>query len=112
MESQSRARRGAWLTATGSRRLAVRAVVAGALAGGLHRLGAGARARKKKGLGARCQKQDQCKGKLLCKNANSQNSCYDQTARRCCRKLGAQCNDSCECCGVDVICNGHICQTA
>jgi hypothetical protein len=104
------------LSTTGSRRGAFRTMAAAGLGLGLTRLGfdvaAGKKKKGKKKLDARCKKSDECKGDLLCKNANSQNSCYDQTERRCCKKDGAQCEDSCDCCGVDVICNGGFCQGA
>jgi hypothetical protein len=101
------------LVTSETRRSTLRAMAAGALATGLGGLGLReALAKKKKSLGARCKKSDECKGKLNCKPTNSQNSCYDATQKRCCKKEGATCNDGCECCGVDVICNGHICQSA
>jgi hypothetical protein len=101
------------LVISDTRRSTLRALAAGALATGLGGLGLReALAKKKKSLGARCKKSDECKGKLNCKPTNSQNSCYDATQKRCCKKEGATCNDGCECCGVDVICNGHICQSA
>ncbi len=96
-----------------TRRSTLRALAAGAVATGFSGLGLReALAKKKKSLGARCKKTDDCKGKLLCKPSNSQNSCYDATQKRCCKKEGAECNDGCECCGVDVICNGGYCQSA
>ena len=107
------------LSTAGSRRRAFHTLAAAGAGLGLAQLGfgvaAGKKKRHKKGkkkLGARCKKSAECKGDLLCKNANSQNSCYDQTERRCCKKEGAQCNDGCDCCGVDVICNGGFCQSA
>jgi hypothetical protein len=113
MDTKRFDRLGAWLGASDSRRTALRALGAGVLATGLSGLGLReSLAKKKKSLGATCKKTDDCKGKLLCKTANSQNSCYDQSQKRCCKKLGATCNDSCECCGIDVICNGHICDSA
>jgi hypothetical protein len=106
-----------WLVASGTRRSTFRVLAAGAVATGLG--GAGVREsaaknknKKKKSLSARCKKTDECKGSLLCKPSNSQNSCYDTTQKRCCKKEGAECNDGCECCGVDVICNGGYCQSA
>jgi hypothetical protein len=103
-----------WLGKSDSRRSTLRALGAGVFATGLGHLGPAESLakKKKKPLGARCKKSGDCKGKLNCKSANSQNSCYDQTKKRCCKKEGATCNDSCECCGVDVICNGHMCQSA
>ena len=104
------------LTSTGSRRGAVRAMAVAGLGLGMTRLGlenaAAKKKKKKKNLSARCGKTDECKGNLLCQNANSQNGCYDQTEKRCCKKEGEHCEDGCECCGVDVICNGNFCQSA
>jgi hypothetical protein len=103
------------LSTSDSRRGAFRALAATGLGLGLTRFRfaeTDAKKKHKKSLGARCKKSDECKGDLLCKNANSQNSCYDQTERRCCKKIGAACDDSCDCCGVDVICNGGFCQGA
>lgn len=106
-----------WLVASETRRATLRALGAGAVATGLGGVGlressAKKNKKKKKGLGARCKKTDNCKGELLCKPSNSQNSCYDATQKRCCKKEGAECEDSCDCCGVDVICNGGFCQSA
>jgi hypothetical protein len=104
-----------WMGASDSRRTALRAMGAGVLASGLSGLGlreALAKKKKKKSLGKTCKKTDDCKGKLLCKTSNSQNSCYGTSQKRCCKKEGADCNDSCECCGIDVICNGGFCQSA
>jgi hypothetical protein len=104
---------GKWLATSDTRRSTFRALAAGAVATGLGGPSLGeALAKKGKGLGARCKKSDDCKGKLNCKPTNSQNSCYDATQKRCCKKEGATCNDGCECCGVDVICNGGYCQSA
>jgi hypothetical protein len=107
------------LATTGSRRGAFRTMAAAGLGLGLTRLGPGrataknkGKKKKKRNLGDRCSKTDQCKGKYLCKLSNSQNSCYDETERRCCVKEGGSCDDSCDCCGVDVICNGGFCQDA
>jgi hypothetical protein len=91
----------------------MRTLAAGGLGLGLVRIGlkpASAGAKKK--LGARCKKSKECKGDLKCKNSNSQNGCYATTEERCCKPIGADCNDGCECCGVDVICNGGYCQGA
>lgn len=100
-------------TATHRRRV-VQAIGARIGAGVLARLvpAQPAAAKTCKQLGKACSGPDQCCGKLLCKNANSQTSCFPSTQRRCCKKIGARCNSSCECCGVDVICNGHVCQQA
>ena len=104
------------LAATGSRRGAFRTMAAAGVGLGLTRLGLeqslAAKKKKKKNLGARCGKADECKGNLLCKNSNSQNGCYDQTEKRCCVKEDQPCEDGCDCCGVDVICNGGFCQSA
>ena len=113
METRRFDRLSAWLGASQSRRVTLRAVGAGVLASGLSGFGLReALAKKKKSLGQTCKKTDDCKGKLLCKLTNSQNSCFDASQKRCCKKEGARCNDSCECCGIDVICNGHFCQSA
>jgi hypothetical protein len=104
-----------WQMASGTRRSTLRALAAAAVAAGVSGLGlreALAKKKKKKSLGATCKKTDNCKGQLLCKPSNSQNSCYDSTLKRCCKKEGAECEDSCDCCGVDVICNGGYCQSA
>ena len=102
------------LSAGDSRRGAIRALAASGLAVGLTRLGLDRTdaKKKKKKLGQTCKKSKQCQGSLVCQPTNSQNSCYDTTVKRCCKKLGERCDDGCECCGVDVICNGHICQSA
>ena len=68
--------------------------------------------KKSKKLSKRCKKSNQCKGKLLCKKSNSQNSCFPSNKKRCCIKEGKPCDDSCDCCGIDVICNGGFCQSA
>ena len=67
---------------------------------------------KKKKLGDRCSSKDTCAGGLQCKVSNSQNSCYPTSEQRCCKPTGASCDNGCECCGVDVICNGGYCQQA
>ncbi len=105
-----------WLATHNTRRTTLRALAAGALAAGLGNLGpresSAKKGKKKKILGARCKKSADCKGSLLCTPSNSQNSCYDLTEKRCCKKEGERCDDGCECCGIDVICNGHFCQSA
>ena len=63
-------------------------------------------------MGERCSNKDTCSSGLKCKKANSQNSCYAETEKRCCKPIGAKCDDGCDCCGVDVICNGGYCQGA
>jgi hypothetical protein len=117
METRRFDRLSVWLGASDSRRATLRALGAGVLASGVSGLGLGqALAKKgknkKKSLGATCKKTDQCKGQLLCKTANSQQSCYPTSQKRCCKKEGAECDDSCDCCGIDVICNGGFCQSA
>ena len=101
------------LSATSTRRAAVRTMTATGLGLGLIRLGLGAVAAKGKGKGvtARCKKSEECAGNLQCKKANSQHY-YEQTEKRCCIKEGQHCEDGFECCGVDVICNGGYCQSA
>jgi hypothetical protein len=101
------------LSETGSRREMVRTLAAGGLGLGLAGLGLHqAKAGGGKNLGARCKKSNECKGGYQCKKANSQNSCFAKTEKRCCKPIGAKCNDGCECCGVDVICNGGYCDQA
>lgn len=73
---------------------------------------AGKKRKRKKKLSKRCKKNKQCKGNLLCKKSNSQNSCFPSNKKRCCVKEGKPCDDSCDCCGIDVICNGGFCQSA
>jgi hypothetical protein len=95
---------------TSSRRSAMRTFAAGGLGLGLASLGLkSASAGGKKNLGARCKKSNECKGGLKCKKANSENGCFAKTEERCCKPLGAPCNDGCDCCGVSVICNGGYC---
>jgi hypothetical protein len=97
-----------------SRREALRSFAAVGLGLGLTRIGfdAASAAGKKKKLGTRCKKKAECAGGLQCKTSNSQNGCYAESEKRCCKPVGANCNDGCECCGVDVICNGGFCQKA
>ena len=67
------------------------------------------------GLSQPCTSSSQCIGDLLCATANSQNSCPTQaTGTFCCvqSEVQAKCNTSCDCCGIDVICNGGYCQNA
>ena len=106
------------LNTAGSRRNALMVLAAGGLGLGFL-LAEDAEAKKKKNkrkkkksLAERCKKSDQCGGGLKCELANSQNSCFASTEKLCCKPIGARCDDGCECCGVDVICNGHICSTA
>jgi len=102
------------MATTSSRRTALRTVAVTGLGLGLARFGlstADARKKKKK-HGSRCSKKDHCGGGLDCKVSNSQNSCFAESEKRCCKPIGAKCNDGCECCGVDVICNGGFCRGA
>jgi hypothetical protein len=109
---------GTWLATNDSRRMTLRALGAGILASGLSGLGlreATAKHKKKKGKKAvtqTCKTSSQCKGSLVCQLANSQNSSFPTTVKRCCKKLGERCDDGGECCGIDVICNGHFCDAA
>lgn len=67
------------------------------------------------GLRQPCTNSSQCIGDLLCATANSQNSCPTQaTGTFCCvqSEVQAKCNTSCDCCGIDVICNGGYCDNA
>ena len=106
------------ISGVSSRRQALRTVATLGLGLGLARVGLAvspaeaAKKGKKKALGERCSNKDTCSSGLKCKKANSQNSCYAETEKRCCKPIGARCNDGCECCGVDVICNGGYCQGA
>jgi len=62
-----------------------------------------------------CTKDSQCVGSLLCQAANSQNSCPGQESGTfCCveTEVQAPCDTSCDCCGIDVICNGGYCDNA
>lgn len=99
------------LAATSSRRGAIRTMAAGGLSLSLARIGFGTASAddKKKKLGARCKKSSECKGALKCKKSNSENGCFAKTEERCCKPIGAPCNDGCDCCGVSVICNGGYC---
>ena len=95
----------------------LKSVAAAGLGLGLARIGLGSASakgknkKKKKAVGVRCSKNDQCGG-LQCKVSNSQQSCYPENEKRCCKPIGAKCDDGCECCGIDVICNGGYCQGA
>jgi hypothetical protein len=120
------------LSSTESRRAAVRSLTAASLGLGLTRLGLGDALAGKKHKGKRkkkrknknentkelreqCLKTSQCKGDLLCKAANSQQSCPGQEfGTFCCVETDVQapCEDDCDCCGLDVICNGGYCQSA
>jgi hypothetical protein len=98
------------LAGSSSRRSAIRTLAAAGLGLGLAGIGlTSAAAGGKKKLGQRCKKSSECKGGLKCKKANSENGCFAKTEERCCKPLGAPCNDGCDCCGVGVICNGGYC---
>lgn len=104
------------LAGVATRRSALRTFAATGLGLGLAGVGlksASAKKNKKhkKGVGERCKKTEQCKGKLVCKVANSQNY-YPESEKRCCLEIGEQCEDGIDCCGIDVICNGGYCQGA
>jgi hypothetical protein len=121
------------LSTTGSRRGAFRTIGAAGLGLGLLRLSVGdtlakhhkhKHKKKKKNngppppppptqnLGDTCSSAEQCIGGLQCQVSNSQNSCFDSSVQRCCVADGGRCDNSCDCCGIDVICNGHYCQGA
>ena len=107
------------LAGTSTRRQTLRTLAAAGLGLGLARLGLsstdaakGKGKKKKKGVTEICKKSDQCGSGLICKLANSQNSCSAETEKRCCKPVGARCDDGCECCGIDVICNGGYCSNA
>ena len=105
------------LAGPATRRQALRTLAAAGLGLGIARVGlssteAAKGKGKKKSVTERCKKSDQCGGGLSCKPANSQNSCFATTEKRCCKPVGAKCDDGCECCGVDVICNGGYCDQA
>jgi hypothetical protein len=122
------------LLSVDSRRNAVRTLAAASLSLGLVRLGSSravAKNKKKrnkkkknknknqnvdtKNLREPCTSSVECKGNLLCDIAYSQQSCPGQeTGTFCCVQtdVQAKCNDSCDCCGLDVICNGGYCQSA
>jgi hypothetical protein len=99
-----------------TRRQTLRTLAAAGLGLGIARMGLtateAAKGKKKKGVTERCKQSDQCGGNLSCKLANSQNSCFADTEKRCCKPVGAKCDNGCECCGVDVICNGGYCDQA
>jgi hypothetical protein len=107
------------LSAGESRRGAIKALAVSGLALGMARFGLGqADAKKKrKKLGQTCKKSKQCKGSLVCQITDEvpdpDQICRDvPAAKRCCVKLGERCDHGCDCCGTNVICNGHICETA
>jgi hypothetical protein len=106
------------LAGTTSRRNALRTFAAAGFGLGLAGLGLRSTSAAKKGknkrkkvVGERCKKSEQCQGKLICKIANSQNY-YPESEKRCCLEIGEHCEDGLDCCGVDVICNGGYCQGA
>jgi hypothetical protein len=106
------------LAGTSTRRQTLRTLAATGLGLGIARLGlASTEAKNKnkgkgKGVTERCKKSDQCGGGLSCKVANSQTSCFAESEKRCCKPVGAKCDNGCECCGIDVICNGGYCSNA
>jgi hypothetical protein len=102
-----------------ARRAALKTLAATGLAVGLTKVGlrpilTDAKKRKKKGpkkpLGERCKKSKTCANGLSCQIANSHVGCFPDSEKRCCKPIGARCDDGCECCGTNVICNGHYCQ--
>jgi hypothetical protein len=106
-----------------TRRQAAQVLGAGAVGAALTRLGFGAAAakkkrnkqkRKKKQLGQTCKKGKECQGALGCQltQADPDHCGTDAAAKRCCVPQGGRCDYGCECCGSDVICNGHVCQSA
>ena len=108
------------LSTTESRRGVFKTMAAAGLGLGLSGVGLSEALGKRKGkrnkggkkVTARCKKSTECSGKLVCKKSNSQNSFYETTRKRCCKKEGDRCEDGGECCGIDVICNGGYCQNA
>ena len=84
---------------------------AGALGVAMARLGLGGAVAACKKVTIKCDENSECCGALVCRRANSQNY-YPKTVKRCCRPIGDNCNQGIDCCGVDVICNGGICQKA
>jgi hypothetical protein len=104
------------LAGTTTRRSALRTFAAAGFGLGLAGVGltsaaAAKKKKRKKGVTERCKKSEQCKGKLVCKVANSQHY-YPESEKRCCLEIGEHCEDGFECCGIDVICNGGYCQGA
>jgi hypothetical protein len=101
-----------------TRRQAAKVVGAGAFGVALTRLGFGEAAAKKKGkkkqLNQTCKKGNECQGDLGCQltQADPDHCGTDSEAKRCCVPEGGRCDYGCECCGLDVICNGHVCQSA
>lgn len=104
-----------------ARRAALKTMAATGLAVGLTRVGLHAfptdakngkkgKKDKKKLLGERCTKSKTCANGLSCQIANSGSACAAETDKQCCKPIGARCDDGCECCGTNVICNGHYCQ--
>ena len=106
------------LAAGDTRRGTLRKLAATGLGLGLARLGLGEAAakkkKKKKPLNATCKKSKQCAGNLSCQVTEGDNQCGNdgQVGKTCCIPLGERCDYGCECCGTNVICNGHICETA
>ena len=105
------------LAGRATRRQTLRTLAAAGLGLGIARIGlasteAAKRKGKKKDVTERCKTSEQCGGGLSCKPANSQNSCFAETEKRCCKPVGAKCDEGCECCGVDASCNGGYCDQA
>ena len=68
-----------------------------------------------KALRQACTSTEECIGDLLCQGANSQQSCPGQEVGTfCCvpTDVQASCDNGCDCCGLDVICNGGYCDSA
>src|SRR5688500_18298365 len=94
-----------------SRRQVCRVLAGGSLGVALTRVGLGrALAAKCRQVQQQCTDNGQCCGRLVCRKANSQHGCGG--GKKCCVKLGGQCDSGCDCCGIDVICNGHVCEQA
>ena len=108
------------LAAPTARRAALKTLAATGLAVGLTRVGLHAvptdakKRKKKKGpkkpLGESCSKSKTCANGLSCQIANDSQTCSGLSEKRCCKPIGADCDDGCECCGANVICNGGYCQ--
>jgi hypothetical protein len=104
-----------------ARRAALKTLAATGLAVGLTRVGlrpvptdAKKGKKKKKGpkkpLGEQCNKSKTCANGLFCQIANDSQTCSGLSEKRCCKPIGADCDDGCDCCGTNVICNGGYCQ--
>lgn len=103
-----------------ARRAALKTLAATGLAVGLTRVGLqpaptdAKKGKKKKGpkkpVGEQCNKSKSCANGLFCQIANDSQTCDGLSEKRCCKPIGADCEDGCECCGINVICNGGQCQ--